>query len=119
MDLVSKSPWWWIPHRRWRIVATIPEADEVPDNLPSRGVVVVALSGSNAKWLVFDCPCGAERIMINTDTRRAPAWRLWSSPVRGVTIQPSIDSRHDRGRCHYLIRHGRTIWVPERNRAKR
>ena len=111
---MSRRLWWWLPHRRWRIVATVSEADEVPLVLPRHGVVVVYHLWKQPKWVVFDCPCGAERIMINTDLRRLPAWKLHAGPVRGVTIHPSVDTRHNGHRCHYLVRRGRTVWVPQR-----
>lgn len=111
---MSRSAWWWLPHRRWRVVGTVREADEVPEELPGNGIVQVRSSRAHLKWFVFDCPCGAERVMINADTRRSPAWRLGSGLVRGATIHPSIDTHHDGQRCHYLIRNGQTVWVPGR-----
>lgn len=110
---MSRRLWWWLPHGRWRVVATVPEADEVPHVLPRHGVVVCH-SRKQPKWVVFDCPCGAERITINADHRRVPAWKLHTGPVRNVTIHPSIDTRHNGHRCHYLVRRGHTVWAPQR-----
>ena len=103
--------WWhWIPRRRWRIVAHVTAADEVPNRLPLRGVIVVG-DDEHHKWIAFDCPCMSDhRIMLNADPARHPRWRIDTpSPL---TLHPSIDALTTHGRCHYLIRRGTVHWVP-------
>lgn len=101
---------WWLPSFRWRVVADVADADQVPERLPRRGVVLVGLGGS-LKWAAFDCPCGAERILLNLHHGRRPAWSITGNSLNGITIHPSVDTRHDGRRCHYFIRHGRIRWV--------
>ena len=51
---------WWrslsLPWRRWQIVGQVGAGDEVPEQLPYRGVVLVGAPES-ATWAVFECPC--------------------------------------------------------------
>jgi hypothetical protein len=100
----------WLPFRSWRLVGVTADADEVPDRLPPKGVVVVG-SPDRPKWIAFDCPCGTgHRIMLNADHHRRPTWRL-AVKGRRVTLYPSVDFLGDRKRCHYFIRNGRVEWV--------
>lgn len=108
---------WRFPRRRWRIVAQVAEADLVPDQIVTHGIVTVG-SPSAGKWAVFDCPCGSERIMLNLDRTRPPAWSLSQSLLRGASIHPSVDTHHDGRRCHYYIRTGRVLWA-QGNREER
>ena len=103
---------WWqslpFPWRPWRIVAAVDAGDAVPQQLPHRGVVLVAALG-RATWAVFDCPCGTgHRIMVNLDRARRPFWRIDSR--RPLSIHPSIDDITAEGRCHFVIRHGKLSW---------
>ena len=115
MANVSSIPWWqWIPRFSWRIVATVEAADEIPARLPGKGVVLVG-SQQHPKWLAFDCPCRTgHRIMITFEATHSPHWRLISA--QKLTVCPSVDYRTPSRRCHYLIKHGRIIWVPEKER---
>lgn len=110
-DLMRISWWQWLPFFRWRIVAVVESADDVPRRLPRNGAVLVG-SRSSSKWIVFDCPCRhGHRIMLNTDRARRP---FWSTTLRGrLTISPSVDSYQDTRRCHYFVRNGRVDWVTE------
>lgn len=110
-DMTRISWWQWLPVFRWRVVAVVESADNVPSRLPRNGAVLVGTRDS-PKWIVFDCPCRrGHRIMLNTDTARLP---YWSTTVEGrLTISPSIDSNQDMRRCHYFVRNGRIMWVHE------
>ena len=98
----------WLPRRRWRFIGTAAEADLLPRRLPKRGVVVVG-DPAEPHWLVFECPCGSGRVMLNTDMSRRPAWRALA--LDPPTVHPSIDARHAGRRCHYVLVDGRVRWV--------
>ena len=110
MGSVKKVPWWqWIPFRRWRIVATIEAADEIPERLPARGAVLVG-SFEQPKWLAFDCPCKTgHRIIVTLDRGHRPHWKI-VSPNK-LSILPSIDYCGPGRQCHYFIRDGKTVWA--------
>jgi hypothetical protein len=113
MASMTNIRWWdWLPFLRWRVVAVVDSADEVPKALPRTGAVLVG-TRTRPKWVVFDCPCGrGHRIMLNTDKGRAPCW---TTTVKGaLTISPSVDYAAPAQRCHYFIRNGRVKWVGER-----
>jgi|SRR5882672_12966441 len=98
-----------LPWRRWRVVATVEAADQIPAELPLHGAVVVGTIGK-PKWVAFDCPCGRKhRIMVSLDPRHRPHWRLIPSP--NLTLLPSIDAVNQGRRCHYFMRNGRAEWV--------
>jgi len=101
----------WLPFRRWHVAAIVTSADEVPAALPRNGAVLVFDAGLE-KWVVFDCPCGrGHRIMLNTDRRRRPAWKVDLRSLDRLTIAPSIDAHTNGRRCHYFVRRGRVIWT--------
>ena len=112
MDGISKIPWWeWIPlpWRSWRIVLRVQAADEVPDQLPKAGVVLVE-PATAPTWLVFDCPCNrGHRVMLNLDSHRKPRWSITN--FQPLTLLPSINDRSLNSQCHYFIRGGRIQWV--------
>lgn len=96
---------------QWRICMQVESADEVPEHLPTRGAVLVG-SVTRPKWLAFDCPCAKKhRILVNLDSGRYPYWVVSKRP--DLTLRPSVDYKGSDGRCHYLIRKGRVIWVKE------
>jgi hypothetical protein len=103
--------WWqWLPIFRWRLVAVVHGADNVPNKLPRNGAVLVG-SIKKPKWIAFDCPCGnGHRILLNLDQSR---WPYWLATVKKpLTILPSIDYRDNAKRCHYVIRKGKVKWIP-------
>lgn len=110
MDRISRIPWWqWLPFWRWRIIARVEAADEVPERLPRNGAVFV---GSNEfpKWLVFKCPCrSGHRIMVSLDTNRRPHWTVRNADP--LWVQPSVDYAARDRRCHYIIKNGRIEWA--------
>jgi len=112
---VRTIPWrYWLPGRIWRVVATVIEADEVPSRLPPNAAVLVG-SSAQPKWLAFDCPCrSGHRILANLDSNRYPCWQVLGR--NRLSVWPSFDVHQAGRRCHYLILHGRTLWVPEKER---
>lgn len=104
--------WWhWLPWpwRRWRVVGHVDAGDEVPDRMPSKGVILVGPT-AQPTWVAFDCPCGTgHRLMVNLDERRRPAWQV--TAVRPLTIRPSMDNVSKDRRCHFFIRGGKIVWA--------
>ena len=117
MALDRRLRWWhWLPQRKWRLVSTVEEADEIPDRLPYRAAILAG-PPENPKWIAFDCPCGqGHRVMLNLDRRRLPVWSLDNQ--RPLTLSPSIDD-HGIGRCHFFIRQGKIKWVQSQEEVDR
>ena len=112
---------WWkslpLPWREWRIVGHVCVADEVPSELPAKGVFLVGPRGMET-WAALDCPCQARhRLMVNLDGVRFPSWNVDS--VKPLSITPSIDDITPERRCHFNIRLGRIRWVHRRRRMIR
>jgi hypothetical protein len=101
----------WLPSRRgFRVVAIVDAADEIPDDLPRMGAVLVGTT-ERPTWLAFDCPCrDHHRVMLNLDRNRRPTWAVIGT--KPLTVRPSIDEYRGAERCHYFIRQGRVQWVP-------
>jgi hypothetical protein len=113
---MRSSFWDLLPFRPWRILDVVESADEVPDQLPTRGMVLVG-SNRHPKWLCFDCPCESRhRIMLNLDPARRPSWTVRGSRGRDLSISPSVDYIEGRKRCHYFMRAGRVQWVEDSRR---
>ena len=94
--------------RGWRIIGQVGAGDEVPDQLPNKGVVLVGAPGRET-WIAFDCPCRTgHRLMVNLDRTRRPFWRVDS--LRPLSIHPSIDYISAERRCHFMVRGGRIHW---------
>jgi uncharacterized protein DUF6527 len=112
-----KLAWWeWLPVWPWRIAGVVDSADEVPEQLPARAIVMVK-SGTRPKWLSFDCPClTGHRIMLNIDNGRLPAWSIVGKRGRDLSIAPSVDYIEGFKRCHYVLQHGRVQWVGDSRR---
>ncbi len=106
--------WWWnrftLP---WRVVGEVDSADEVPEELPYRGAVVV-VSGTTPKWIAFDCPCSEpHRVLLNLDPSRYPSWRIRRGKKGQLSISPSVSSFENGRNCHYFIREGRVLWAKQ------
>lgn len=104
--------WGWLPwtRRKYRVIQVVDVADEVPERLP-RDTAVVVGSLEHPKWIAFDCPCSERhRVLLNLDPRRLPMWSLRSS--KPLTLYPSIDYQGSAKRCHYIIRKGQVLWIP-------
>lgn len=103
----------WLPAGSWRVVGQVDAADEVPDDIPRNGAVLVG-SVEHPKWLALDCPCrSGHRIMVSLDSGHWPHWTLVGASTT-LTLWPSIDYHGPSRRCHYFIRRGRVHWVRER-----
>ena len=116
---IKKLMAWWqslvLPWRTWRIVGQVGAGDEVPDQLPDRGVVLVGESG-RATWAAFDCPCRTgHRLMVNLDMARHPFWSVES--LKPLSIRPSIDDITPERRCHFFVRRGRIHWASYNRRV--
>lgn len=109
MALDQRLRWWQrLPHRKWRLVLAVNEADEVPERLPRHSAVLVG-PADREKWIAFDCPCRqGHRVMLNLDRSRLPVWVVASR--RPLTVSPSIDD-YTKGRCHFVLRQGKIKWV--------
>ena len=108
LPMLSRLPW---PGRRltFRVIWVVEAADEVPEQLPRNGAVVVG-SLESPSWIAFDCPCEEHhRVMLNLDARRRPAWNMPSAMP--LTLHPSIDDVRPGNRCHYFIRQGKVQWA--------
>lgn len=104
---------WWqmlpLPWRSWRILGQVCAGDEVPDQLPRRGVVLVGPQGQ-ANWLAFDCPCPiGHRLMVNLNRTRTPFWRI--ERIRPLSIRPSIYDITPSRSCHFVLSDGKVRWV--------
>lgn len=109
LERPSGTRWLWLPWRRWNLVQVVEAADEIPDRIPRKGVVIVGTPKA-PKWLAFDCPCRERhRVMLNADSRRRPFWRI--KDARQLTLAPSVDETRGSTRCHYVIQRGRIRWV--------
>jgi hypothetical protein len=114
------SRWSWLvppAWRKWRIVLTVEEADEIPERLPRAAAVLVG-SPSNQKWIAFDCPCRRHhRVMLNLSRNRTPYWSvLTKSPL---TLIPSVDDFSGGQRCHYFLRNGKVRWASNTTQGDR
>ena len=110
--LKSLLAWWHsipLPWRPWRVVGWACVADEVPDRLPHKGVVLIGEQGRES-WAAFDCPCRTgHRLLVNLDQERHPFWRVVS--LKPLTIFPSIDDMTSSRRCHFTVRGGKVRWT--------
>ena len=95
--------------RPWAIAGHVGAADEIPDQLPEKGIILVGV-GDSPTWAALDCPCRkGHRLMVNLDRSRLPVWTIDS--VKPLTLRPSIDDITQARQCHFLIRRGRIRWV--------
>ena len=109
MTVLKVSLWARRPRRRYFVLGEVDAADEIPEKLPRKALVVVRQPG-RPTWLAFDCPCkGRHRLLVNLDPRRRPFWRLSRGP-HGPSVSPSIDYRVPGSRCHFVVRDGRIRW---------
>lgn len=104
---------WWqlltLLWRPWRIVGCVDAADEIPDQLPAKGVILVGVK-DKATWAALDCPCRkGHRLMVNLDRSRHPVWTVDS--LEPLTLRPSIDDIASDRRCHFVVRRGRIRWA--------
>ena len=110
MDNLELIPWFkWLPSpwRKWQIVLIVENADEVPREIPNRGLVLVG-SLSTPKWLALDCPCRKHRIFLNLDRDRKPVWIL--SLGKSPSLYPSVITRNHNDECHFWLKKGKIVW---------
>ena len=116
--LTQLGVWWQslpLPWRRWRIVGFVGAGDEIPDNLPQRGVVLVG-TASRPTWAALDCPCRkGHRIMVSLDSRLRPHWQIASEPR--LSLRPSIDTVVDGRRCHFTLNQGKIRWAHDTHKV--
>lgn len=115
MEKLTKIHTWWLaralPWRRWRVVGHVVAGDEVPEELPYRGVVLVGTT-HRPIWAALDCPCrSGHRLMVNLDEKRNPHWRIPSQ--RPLTLWPSIDFIDHGRRCHFVLNKGAVRWAQD------
>ncbi len=91
-----------IEDRRLRFRATVERRGDASAHLKSSGDAVLIERG-RPRMLVLSCPCGCgEEFPINLDPRSGPAWRLYGSPEKGLSLFPSV-WRESGCRSHYII----------------
>ncbi len=113
--VTAKVPWHgWLPRRRYWIAGTVEAADEVPERLPRKAIIVVERSG-RPSWLAFDCPCDRRhRLLIPLSTRVAPRWQLTQG--KRPSLAPSVDSADAGRKCHFWLKNGMIQWAGTRTR---
>ncbi len=63
----------------------------------------VIVDRQGPRWLVLLCPCGCgAELPINLDRRAGPAWRLYESPKKGISVYPSVWRDTD-CKSHFII----------------
>ena len=103
--------------RPWTIVGYVGAADEIPDQLPAKGVILVGAE-DNPTWAALDCPCRrGHRLMVNLDRFRLPVWTIDS--IKPLTIRPSIDDITSDRQCHFVVHRGRIKWAFASKRGDR
>jgi hypothetical protein len=108
--------WQWPrrPSHRHRIIGRVDYADDLPDVLPSRSLLLVGARGRE-QWLALQCPlCGEHQLMLNLANSRTPRWTL-SGSRRRPNLSPSVDAFTDTRRCHFWVRRGRIQLVSNPN----
>ena len=112
LNIVSR--WQRLWPGKWRIAEVFDAADLVPEKLPRNGAVLVGTT-QRPKWLVFDCPCRrGHRIMLTLDAAHRPHWKV--TDFDNLSLWPSVDYVTDSQRCHYILKDGRVLWVPNKVR---
>ena len=107
--------WLPLPWRKWRPVLRVENGDEIPERLPAKGAVLVG-GPEEPRWIAFACPCDADHsIMLNLDPSRAPYWIV--RKLKPLTITPSVDYLTPSRRCHFWVREGRIVWVPDEDES--
>jgi hypothetical protein len=63
----------------------------------------VIVDRQGPRWLILSCPCGCgAELPINLDRRAGPAWRLYVSARKGVSVYPSVWRDTD-CKSHFII----------------
>ena len=118
-QLTQLRAWWQslpLPWRKWRVVGCVDAGDEIPADLPHRGVVLVGTK-RRPTWAALDCPCRTgHRLMVNLDSRRPPHWKIAIKPR--LSLRPSIDTVMEGRRCHFVLHNGRIRWARDAQRVR-
>jgi len=106
----------WLPRRRYEVLGSVDAADEIPDRLPRRGLVVVQAEDTPT-WVAFDCPCDRRhRLLMPLGVGPGHRWRLTDN--RYPSLKPSVDSFDAGRRCHFFLTEGRIQWAGSRPDAR-
>jgi hypothetical protein len=74
----------------------------------------VIVDRQGPRWLILLCPCGCgTELPINLDRRAGPAWRIYNSPKKGVSVYPSIWRESD-CESHFTIRNNKISMMQRR-----
>jgi len=85
-----------------RFLGVVSTRGEAASYLKSPGDAVLIERG-RPRLLLLSCPCGCgEHFPINLDARAGPAWRLYRSRNKGLTVYPSV-WRESGCFSHYII----------------
>jgi len=79
----------------------------------------VIVSRGRPRSLVISCPCGCQtQHPINLDDRSGPAWLLYPSEKRGISLYPSV-WRTEGCKSHYIIWGGDILLFDNRRGVER
>jgi len=102
----------WRPRRRYAVVGAVEAADEIPDHLP-RKVLVVVQGAAGPSWVAFDCPCRRRhRLLLPLGKGPGHRWNLNES--KPPSLKPSVDSFDEGDRCHFFLTGGLIRWAGNR-----
>lgn len=74
----------------------------------------VIVDRQGPRWLVLSCPCGCgTELPINLDHRAGPAWQIYNSPKKGISVYPSIWRDSD-CESHFIIRNNKISMMRRR-----
>ncbi len=78
----------------------------------------VIVERQGPRWLILLCPCGCgAELPLNLDRRAGPAWRLYNSPKKGVSIYPSVWRETD-CKSHFIIRRNKIMMMTSRRAGR-
>jgi len=87
---------------------TVERRSDASSHLKSSGDAVLVERG-RPRMLLLSCPCGCgEEFPINLDPRSGPAWRLYGTAEKGLSLYPSV-WRDSGCKSHYIIWRGRIL----------
>lgn len=99
----------------FKLKATVRSRVDATRYLTEPGDAVIVERGA-PRWLILSCPCGCgDEIPVNLDSRAGPAWRLYRSSERGLSLFPSVWRDTD-CKSHFVIRRNRILLFTPRDR---
>lgn len=76
--------------KRISIKANVSSRASAGEYLKRPGDAVI-VDREGPRWLILSCPCGCgTQLPLNLDRRAGPAWRIFVSRKKGVSIYPSV-----------------------------